>query len=213
MRSLYLLLIVLVFTFSFGQEENTTGTKTEQNETIQKNESLYAKQRRKEVSFEFLGIVDGRSIFGYERSFGNHWSAKIGGGPKTEEGLFNISGIERERLKTGDINYSGFSFYLEGRYYLEKFQHGRAIGFYFGLYAKNTSFQSDINGNYLNSTGESFNFLFDTDISVFSAGFMFGYKLPVGKRFAFDFLIAGPGTANYGFNIKNKSDPLPDEFF
>lgn len=56
-------------------------------------------------------------------------------------------------------------------------------------------------------------FLFDTTIGVTSSGLQLGYKLPIGKRFAVDFLIAGPGTARYSFDVVNKSDELPDEFW
>jgi hypothetical protein len=171
------------------------------------------KERRNEVSLEFLGLIDGRFIPAYERSFGKHWSAKIGAGPKSREGLINLSGLDGEKIKTGDLNYSGFIVYGEGRYYVNEFLNGRAVGFYMGLYLKYSGFQTDIGGTYTNSADEDFNFLFDTSIGVRSVGFMIGYKLPIRKRFAIDFIIAGPGTANYSFDIRNKSDRLPDEFF
>ena len=43
---------------------------------------------------------------------------------------------------------------------------------------------------------------------------MVGYKLPISKRFAIDFLIAGPGTGRYKFDLKNSSQERPpDQFF
>jgi hypothetical protein len=208
MKNLYILFFLVVSFVSFGQD--TTNTKETPKNSVEVDS---IKQRRNEISLEFVGLIDGRSIFGYERSFGNHWSAKIGAGPKVEEGLFNISGLDREQVKTGDINYSGFLVYLEGRYYLSEFKNGRATGFYFGAYVKNTSFQTDLAGTYIDSDGLNYNFLFDTKIGVFSGGLMLGYKLPVSKRFAVDFLIAGPGTARYSFDIENESEDLPDEFY
>jgi hypothetical protein len=171
------------------------------------------KRRANELGFEFLGLVDGQLLLTYERSFGKHWSALIGGGPKSKEGLVNLSGIDGPSIKTGGLDYSGYKLLLEGRYYLNEFSNGRATGFYLGLYLKYSNFNSDLTGVYINSEDEEFNFLFDAGIGVRSLGLMVGYKLPLSKRFAIDFLIAGPGTGNYKFDIQNKSDDLPDEFF
>jgi hypothetical protein len=208
LKNTIILLACLIGFWSYGQKDIETSEFTQKSF---KNQTT--KERRNEVSLEILGFVDGRFIPAYERSFGKHWSAKIGAGPKSREGLLNLSGLDGEKIKTGDLNYSGFILYGEGRYYLNEFLNGRAIGFYMGLYLKYASYQTDITGTYTNSADEDFNFLFDTSIGVRSVGFMIGYKLPIRKRFAIDFIIAGPGTANYSFDIKNKSDQLPDEFY
>jgi len=203
--TLCLLLTALVLS---GQQ-----TKDSTNLSTAPTSEKQLKERRNEVSLEFLGLIDGRFVPAYERSFGKHWSAKIGAGPKSREGLINLSGLDGEKIKTGDLNYSGFIVYGEGRYYVNEFLNGRAVGFYLGLYLKYAGYQTDISGTYTNSANEDFNFLFDTSIGVRSVGFMIGYKLPIKKRFAIDFIIAGPGTANYSFDFQNKSDPLPEEFF
>ncbi|OZV69950.1 DUF3575 domain-containing protein [Winogradskyella aurantia] len=171
------------------------------------------KTRANEVGLEVLGLIDGQALITYERSFGKHWSGLIGAGPIAEEGLVNISGIDREQLKTGDINYSGYKALIEGRYYINEFINQRAIGFYVGLYAKFSGYNSDLVGTYIDSEGGNYNFLFETELNVRSLGLMVGYKLPLSKRFAIDFLIAGPGAGNYNLSFQNKSDPLPDEFF
>jgi hypothetical protein len=41
---------------------------------------------------------------------------------------------------------------------------------------------------------------------------MVGYKLPVGKHFYIDFLIAGPGSGSYKFKLDNRIPP-PDGFY
>lgn len=194
--------------FFYGQENEATVK-----DTTDTAKNTLTKEHRNEFSVEFLGLIDGRFIPAYERSFGKHWSAKLGAGPKAKEGLVNFSGLDGEQIKTGDINYGGFIVYGEGRYYLNQFVNGRATGFYFGLYLKYANYQTDLEGTYINSEQEEYLFLFDTSINVSSSGFMIGYKLPVSKRFAVDFIIAGPGTARYGIDIENKSDDLPDEFF
>ena len=191
----YIVLIAMALCYiSFGQE-------------------IEDKKRANEVGLEVIGIADAQFLLTYERSFGKHWTGLIGFGPKSEEGLFNSDGIDRERLKTDGVGYSGYKFLLEGRYYLDEFVNGRAVGFYVGLYAKFSSFNSELDGLYTSSEGEDFNFLLDADMNVRSLGFMVGYKLPLSKRFALDFLIAGPGTGNYNFSFQNRSDELPDEFF
>lgn len=205
--SIRLLLFILVCcTYTFAQESQTVGTDSNSSKSD-------LKERRNEISIEFIGMIDGRFVPAYERTFGRHWSAKVGLGHKTKQGLINFSGINKEQLKTGDINYDGILTFLEGRYYLNEFVNGRASGFYFGLYMKYAGFQSNIGGTYISEEGNSFTFLFDTSIGVISSGLQLGYKLPLGRRFAVDFLIAGPGTARYSFDVKNKSDELPQEFW
>lgn len=196
MKDIFILLALFIAQVSYGQE-------------LDANE----KTRANEVGLELIGLVDGQSLLTYERSFGKHWSGLIGAGGIVEEGLINISGIDREQIKTGDINYSGYKVLLEGRYYLNEFINKRAVGFYLGLYGKFSGYNSDLTGTYINSEGDDFIFLLDTDLKVRSFGFMIGYKLPLSKRFAIDFLIAGPGTGNYNISFQNKLDELPDEFF
>ena len=208
MKTILLILVLSLTSLSFGQEVNDPALNS-----LDSIGNKNAKERRNELSLEFLGLIDGRFIPAYERSFGKHWSAKIGAGPKSKEGLVNFSGLNGDKIQTGDLNYSGFIVYGEGRYYINQFIHGRAVGFYLGLYIKYAGYQTDIRGVYTSSEADTFNFLFDTKIGVRSTGFMLGYKLPVGQRFGIDFIIAGPGTANYNFDIKNKSEELPDEFY
>ncbi len=196
MKNILILSALIMTQLSFGQELDAD-----------------EKTRANEVGLELIGLVDGQSLITYERSFGKHWSGLIGAGAIAEEGLINISGIDREQLKTGDINYSGYKVLFEGRYYINEFINKRAVGFYLGLYAKFSGYNSDFDGTYISSEGDNYNFLFDTRLNVRSLGLMIGYKLPLSKRFAIDFLIAGPGTGNYNISFQNRSDPLPDEFF
>jgi len=197
MKKIILLLAILIGQFSFGQDEDVD-----------------TKKRANEVGIEFLGLIDGQTLITYERSFGKHFTGLIGAGPKAKEGLVNISGLDGPTIKTGDLTYSGFKVLLEGRYYINEHQYGRATGFYFGLYTKFSDYNSDLVGSYTDSSSDLvYNVNFDVELNVTSVGLMVGYKLPIGKRFAIDFLIAGPGAGSYGFSIQNKSDPLPDQFF
>lgn len=196
MKKITLIFALFIAQFSFGQEMDTA-----------------VKKRANEVGLEFFGFIDGQTLITYECSFGKHWSGLIGAGPKSKEGLVNISGIDGSSIQTGDLFYTGFKVLMEGRDYLNEHTNGRATGFYFGLLTKFSDFNSDLVGIYTDSAGNQFNVNFDAGINVVSVGFLIGYKLSISKRLAIDFLMAGPGAGNYRFNIQNKSDDLPEEFF
>ncbi|WP_277871389.1 DUF3575 domain-containing protein [Pseudotamlana carrageenivorans] len=165
-----------------------------------------------EIAFVATDLINGTFQFKYERLIGDHFSVNLGLGYKGTQGLVNLSGLDTEKIKTSDITYSGIKIIPEGRYYLNNIRQTGMIGFYFGAYVKYSGFDSDLDGTYINDAGTSYKVEFDAKISVTSVGLMVGYKLPIYKRFAIDFLIAGPGAGFYNFSIENKKD-LPDEFY
>ena len=57
-----LLLILVCCTYTFAQESQTTGTDSNGPESD-------LKERRNEISIEFLGMIDGRFVPAYERSY------------------------------------------------------------------------------------------------------------------------------------------------
>ena len=61
MKQIILILAILLGQFTFGQEGDTD-----------------TKKRANEVGIEFLGLIDGQTLFTYERSFGKHFSGMIG---------------------------------------------------------------------------------------------------------------------------------------
>lgn len=168
--------------------------------------------KKNEIAIVLLDLIDGSYNFKYERLLGDHFSANLGLAYKGENGLFSLSGLDGEKIKTNDITYSGLKITPELRYYLNNSCHESLRGFYFGAYLKYSRYQSDLIGTYINTAQESFSIEFDATVKVTSVGFMVGYKLPISKRFSLDFLIAGPGSGNYEFTFKNKKD-LPDEFY
>ena len=170
------------------------------------------KESKNEIGIVITDLIDGALQLKYERLLGEHFSVSLGLAYKGDNGLINLSGLDREQIKTGDITYSGLKIIPELRYYLNKTGRYGMDGFYVGAYLKYSNFQSDLNGTYISDSGENFVIEFDADIKVTSIGLMVGYKLPVSKRFALDFLIAGPGSGSYKFSYVNKKD-LPDEFY
>ena len=168
-------------------------------------------ETKNELAIEVSDFLDGALQIRYERLIGEHISVSLGVGYKGENGLINRSGLNKDKIKTSDIAYSGLKIIPEIRYYLNNNGHTGMDGFYFGAYLKYSNFQSDIDGTYINDALESFDIEFDADIKVTSIGLMVGYKLPVSKRFSIDFLIAGPGSGSYKFSFVNKKD-LPTNF-
>lgn len=181
------------------------------------NNSLEPREVKNEISFELLQIVNGVYQFSYERHIWNNFSGLLAFGIKGKEGLVELSGIDREQIKTGDVFYTGFQIAPEIRYYIKgtnKFDQ-KLNGFYLGLYYKYHSYTSELTGTYIDQTSSgdvNYDLAFDMDLDISSVGLMIGYKLAITKRFNIDFLIAGPGSGNYNFQIKNKKD-LPESFY
>ncbi|PWI29588.1 hypothetical protein DI383_10210 [Flavobacteriaceae bacterium LYZ1037] len=123
-----------------------------------------------------------------------------------------LSGIDTDQIKTGEVFYTGYQIAPEIRYYLKNTSNNNLTGFYFGLYLKYSNYKSSLSGAYINDEGTNYDLEFDMKLDITSVGFMLGYKLPVTKRLNIDFMIAGPGSGNYNFQIKNKKD-LPEEFY
>lgn len=177
------------------------------------NDSDYRKVKN-EISFELLQVINGAYLISYERQVWKNFSASLSLGYKGKEGLLNISGIDRERLQTGDLFYTGHMIIPEIRYYVNgTSKHDYNLsGFYVGLYYKYSDYTSDLNGTYIDNNGVNYTIAFDADLSISSIGLMIGYKLQISKRFNIDFLFAGPGSGSYKFEIKNTQD-LPEEFY
>ena len=165
-----------------------------------------------EVGVTVTDLLNGSFQFKYERLIGEHISVALGVGLKGKEGIIRLSGLDTDNISTNDITYSGFKIIPEVRYYVNKTQLNKMDGFYFGAYLKYSNYSSDLDGTYTNDADETTPLAFDADFNVTSLGFMVGYKLPIGKRFNIDFLIAGPGAGFHNYSLKNTED-LPDEFY
>ena len=197
MNLIKLLCVVILFLGSF----NTSAQEIEEQE-----------QYKNQISIVVTDLIDGTLQLKYERLLGKHISVGLGLGIRGEDGLIRLSGLDTEHIKTSDIFYSGFKIIPEVKYYVNKTQQYSMDGFYFGAYVKHSNFKSDINGTYTDDAEQKFLVAFEGEISVTSVGFMIGYKLPIGKRFSIDFLIAGPGAGFHNYSFKNTTD-LPESFY
>jgi hypothetical protein len=193
----FLLILVLISTASFSQVKEDTP----QIESV-----------KNEISFEFLGLINGVYQLSYERYIWNNFSASLSLGYKGKEGLLKLSGIDTDQIKTGDVYYTGYQIAPEIRYYLKSTSKNNLDGFYFGIYLKYSNYKSNLDGSYISKENINYDLEFDMELDVTSVGFLLGYKLPVTKHLNIDFLIAGPGSGSYNFQIKNEKD-LPEEFY
>jgi hypothetical protein len=166
---------------------------------------------KNEVKLHLTDLLNGRYTFGYERVVGNHIGISTTLGYKSKEGLLRLSGLDTDQFKTGDLTYSGFRVVPEFRYYINEHNTAMLHGFYFGAYITFVNLKSEFKGLYTNENGE-FPFQYDVKVNTNSLGFMIGYKLLLGKRFYFDFTIAGPGVGNYNFKF-TEIVAAPDEFW
>lgn len=180
--------------------------------TAQNETQVLDKEMNNSMGLMFTDLINGSYLVNYERALGNHIALRLNAGYKAENGLIALSGLDTDFIKTGDIKYSGSKILPEFRYYLNEKGSQMHTGFYFGAYLKFVNYKSDISGIFINSEGESFDVLYKGKINVNGLGLMVGYKLHISKRMSIDFLIAGPGAANYNFKLKNIIPP-PDEFY
>ena len=167
---------------------------------------------KNEVSFEVLQLINGVYQLSYERYVWNNFSATLALGYKGKEGLVKLSGIDADQIKTGEVYYTGYQIAPEIRYYLKNTSKNNLDGFYLGLYLKFSDYKSSLSGTYINDEGVNYDLEFDMKLDITSVGLLIGYKLPVTKHLNIDFMIAGPGSGNYNFEINNKKD-LPEEFY
>ncbi|HLV40169.1 DUF3575 domain-containing protein [Xanthomarina sp.] len=175
----------------------------------------YANQEnpvKNEVSFEILQVLNGVYQLSYERHLWDNFSGALALGYKGKEGIVKLSGIDTDQLKTDEVFYTGYQIAPEIRYYLKSTSKNNLDGFYFGAYLKYSNYKSNLSGSYIDDNGINYALEFDMKLDITSVGLMLGYKLAVTKHLNIDFMIAGPGSGNYNFEIDNKKD-LPDEFY
>ncbi|MCE2847508.1 MAG: DUF3575 domain-containing protein [Sphingobacteriales bacterium] len=164
----------------------------------------------------FIGTDPFLPVFGtvsvnYERAILPRMSLGIGFGQKFSSGILEISGIDKERLKTDDLSFQGIRIVPEFRWYLSKTEKG-LTGFYVGLYYKYQTNSCDVASTYTPENGSATDVDVDLDIRTNSVGLEMGYKLLVHKKFYADFLIAGVGLAKSELNAEAQSE-VPDGYF
>jgi len=195
--SLVLFTIIFLNTFSFAQDSSGS------------LEAMY--QEKNHISIDPLSPIFGSYQMQYERKIANNLSVSLNVGIRLSSGILKLSGIEGNKIKTDEFNFTGYKFIPEIRWYLQKNQAG-LMGFYAGAYFKYSNITDDIVGVYTDDNLENHDFEFGANINNYGGGIVLGYKLHIRKRFFIDFLITGPGIAFYSYSL-NEVKPIPEAFY
>lgn len=177
----------------------------------QTNISGIQNEKKNHVSVDPFLPIFGTYQLQYERALGPNTTVGISVGIKTSSGIFEVSGIDVNRISTKDFNFNGIKLLPEFRWYIKKSPHGY-FGFYTGAYAKYQNFKDGISGVYVDSNQQDNPILIDAKIRTIGLGVEVGYKLQVKKRFYIDFLIAGPGISFNKVQLQ-EVEPVPEEFY
>ena len=168
--------------------------------------------RRNFIQLTPLGILFGNIDLQYERGFGKAFSGSIAISPKVSGGIIRVRGLDSPTVITTDFEFTGFHITPEFRYYILQTDQ-RYTGLYTGVYYRFKKAKDDIVGVYNSeTTGTSSPIDVDVDFFSHTFGVELGYKLPIGKRWFIDFLVAGPGYSVGDFDI-TENQPLPPEFY
>ncbi len=138
--------------------------------TAQDETQVPDKEQKNKIGLMVTDLINGSTLLSYERALGKHISVGLNAGYKGKEGLIGLSGLDTDQLQTEDITYSGAKFIPEFRYYLSEKGNKMLTGFYFGAYLKFLSYKSDLGGTFINSTGESFDVLYEGKYRVTPVG-------------------------------------------
>lgn len=148
-------------------------------------------------------------LIGYERVINKHQSISLNVGNLSFDKFFfeYYDGTNNKLLQiTNNTNDQGFHGSLDYRFYLKKenkFQAPRGI--YIAPYYSFNYFQR-VNSWHLNSNAFTADFNTTITMQIHTAGVEMGYQFILWKRLALDFILIGPGIANYGFRVNFSTD-------
>lgn len=141
-------------------------------------------------------------IFGYERVLKNNQSITINLGRAYfgEAAFVNEDSISIDATK--DSKDKGFNISGDYRWYLKKENKFAAPhGLYIGPYFTYNYFDRTNNWT-LHTSDLQKNVQTELTMNIGMIGFEMGYQFMLGKRFALDMIMFGPGIGSYKFNTK-----------
>ena len=168
-------------------------------------------QDKNHISIDPFLPIFGTYQIQYERLLNDNMSLGVSLGFKTSSGIFEVSGIDGNRITTNDFNFKGIKLLPEFRWYLQNTAAG-LFGFYVGTFTKYQNFKDDISGIYLDSNQMQNNIAINAKVRTFGFGLEVGYKLKIREHFYIDFLIAGPGITTNKIKL-TEEQAIPDEFY
>jgi len=188
--SLSFLFVNLTVNLLFAQEEN------------KKEEVRKEKVFKNTVRFNATNplIFGGKAlIFGYERILGNRQSISVNFGRATlpKFSLLDVNSNDPSAQLHKSSTQKGFNTSVDYRFYLNKVNRYNAPrGVYIAPYYSYNHFER---GNTWTLNTEAFqgDVITDFRLNIHTVGCELGYQFVLWKRVALDFILIGPGLANY----------------
>lgn len=183
----------------------------------QVKDSNQVKMRKNVVRFNLTNpVFFGESSFliGYERVLNKHQSMTLNVG-NLDFGKFFFTyydGTSNRLLQiTNNTDDRGFHGSLDYRFYLKKENKFYAPrGIYIAPFYSYNFFQR-VNSWYLSSNSLNVDFNTTFTMHIHTVGVEMGYQFILWKRLALDFILFGPGIANYGFRTQFSTSLDPED--
>lgn len=137
-------------------------------------------------------------VFGYERVINNRQTMSMNFGQASLPKVVDFT--SGDAALTGNSNNTGYNFSLDYRFYLQKEnKYKPPRGVYIGPYYSYNHFNRESEWK-LSQSGGSTDANTTSTFSIHTIGAELGYQFVLGKRITLDFVLAGPGYANYKLN-------------
>jgi hypothetical protein len=150
-------------------------------------------------------------VLGYERVLKNNkQSMSLNVGQAVLPKVVDFTSSEGAIL-SGTSNNKGYNLSLDYRFYLAKENKYHAPrGVYIGPFISFNQFQRDSQWKLDQSTGTT-NANTNTKFDIMTIGGELGYQFLLGKRIALDFVLVGPGYANYKLKSVFDTNLTPEQ--
>ena len=191
MNAKYLNLMVMAVTLVAAIPAYSQVTQTDSSGKMYKNVVRY------NLSGALLFGVDKYIVLGYERVLSPRRSISINFGTAALPKLASIVTDSFQTEKSGDRK--GYNFSVDYRFYLGKENKFNAPhGFYIGPYYSYNHFDNKQDWLHVNSGGST-QISTESKFNINTVGFEAGYQVIIGKHFAIDMIMVGPGLGFYKY--------------
>lgn len=148
-------------------------------------------------------------VFGYERVLNNRQSMSMNIGQAVLPKIVDFS--TDDATLEGTKENKGYNVSVDYRFYLQKENKFKAPrGVFIGPFYSYNRFEREATWK-LNQSGGTTNANTATKFDIHTIGGELGYQFLLGKRIALDFVLIGPGFANYKVNSVFDTNLTPDQ--
>jgi hypothetical protein len=175
-------------------------------QTVQADSSLRMNKNviRYNLSGALLFGVDKYIVLGYERVISPRKSISVNFGTAAMPKLFSVVTDSFQTKRSGDRK--GYNVSIDYRFYLTKENKFDAPhGVYIGPYYSYNHFSDELEWIHTNTTNSN---VVNTNSSfnINTIGFEVGYQFIIGRHFAIDMIMVGPGIGFYKYHAKIASN-------